>query len=261
MQRRPRTVTLRLARIATGAPGRLIDPNGWLRLPEASGADVAVKPAAYLPVYEELLGPLRGQAFSLLELGVWKGDSLAMWQDAFPLATIVGIDLAPPELELGPRVHVVCGDQSDADLLANVRAEYAPNGFEVIIDDASHIGRLSARSLQALYADDLRSGGLYIIEDWGTGCLTAWADGVAPSSVVGTKELDRSPDSPTDGREMERRLPSHDAGMVGLVKRLVGHTAAGTLRVPQPDWIGELLQIEWMRVQDGVVILKKAAAA
>jgi hypothetical protein len=30
-----------------------------------------------------------------------------MWRDAFPLATIVGVDLAPPDIDLGPRVHIV----------------------------------------------------------------------------------------------------------------------------------------------------------
>ena len=54
-------------------------------------------------------------------------------------------------------------------------------------------------------------------------------------------------------------MPSHDAGMVGLIKRLVDHTAAGTLAVHQPDRVDGPLPIEWMRVQDGLAILKKPA--
>ena len=133
--------------------------HGWLRLPEGRSSDISVKPAAYLPVYEELLGPLLRESFTLLELGVWRGDSLKMWRDAFPLAAIVGLDLDPPELDLGPRVHVIAGDQSDVGLLGLVRAEYAPGGFDVIIDDASHLGSLSARSLKALYRQHLKPGG------------------------------------------------------------------------------------------------------
>ena len=229
---------------------------GWLRLPEGRSSDISVKPAAYLPVYEELLGPLRRDSFTLLELGVWKGDSLAMWRNAFPLAAIVGIDLNPPELDLGRRVHVVAGDQSDTELFGRVRAEHAPDGFDVIIDDASHIGTLSARSLKTLYPQHLKPGGIYIIEDWGTGYLPDWPDGTAPSATVGAELLDLSPE-----HSEQVHLPSHDAGMVGLIKRLVDHTAAGTLTVHQPDRVDRPLPIEWMRIQDGLAILKKPAAA
>jgi hypothetical protein len=208
-------------------------------------------------VYEQLLAPLREHPFSLLELGVWKGDSLEMWRDAFPLATIVGVDLAPPDIDLGPRVHIVPGDQTDADLLGQVRADHAPDGFAVIIDDASHIGSLSAGSLKALYDEHLRPGGLYIIEDWGTGYMDTWPDGAEPSGMVSTDDLDRSPGPSTDGGEEPRALPSHDAGMIGLVKRLIDHTAAGTLSVHQPQWVKDPLRIEWMRIYDGLVILKK----
>jgi SAM-dependent methyltransferase len=234
--------------------------HGWLQIPDERAADVAVKPAPYLPVYEELLRSRRWQRFALLELGVWKGDSLVMWRDCFPRARIVGIDLSPLDLELGPRVHVVTGDQTDQQLLDRIRAQHAPDGFDVIIDDASHQGRLSARSLRALYPRHLRPGGLYIVEDWGTGYLPDWPDGSDPSAIVGIEELDSCVSSAEAGNgDGSLRMPSHDSGMVGLVKRLVDHTASGTLRVHQPNWVGDPLKIEWMRVQDGLVILKKPA--
>ncbi|HEY2141444.1 MAG TPA: hypothetical protein VGG98_05235 [Solirubrobacteraceae bacterium] len=84
------------------------------------------------------------------------------WRDAFPRATVVGVDLLPPDLDLGRRVHIVCGDQTDVDLTRRLREEHAPGGFEVIVDDASHIGITTARSLQALYSEHLRPGGLYL---------------------------------------------------------------------------------------------------
>jgi hypothetical protein len=219
---------------------------------------VAVKPAPYLPVYEELLLPLREQPFSMLELGVWKGDSLAMWRDGFPHATIVGVDAAQVPLQLGPRVHVIQGDQGDRELLGRLRSELAPAGFDVVIDDCSHIGALTAASLQALFIEHVKPGGLYIIEDWGTGYVPSWPDGRAPDAMVGVEYLAESSDGGDAADGGNHRMPSHDAGMVGLVKRLVDHTAAGTLGVHQPDWISQPLPIEWMRVHDGLVILKKA---
>lgn len=231
--------------------------SGWLSLPDGSALDVAVKPAAYLPTYEQVLAPLRGREFTLLELGIWKGQSLEMWHSAFPKATIVGVDLGPPPLDLGPNVHLIRGDQSDAELMSRLRAEIAPDGFAVVIDDASHVGQLTARSLQALYRQHLQPGGLYIIEDWGTGYMSSWPDGGDPTAMISSDTLDDGVE--IDGSEA-RRLPSHDFGMVGLIKRLIDHAASGTLAVHQPAHVSESLPIQWMRVEDGLVILKKPGA-
>jgi SAM-dependent methyltransferase len=232
--------------------------DGWLRLPENPTGDPVVKPLPYLPIYEQLLAPLRRQAFSLLELGVWNGHSLEMWRDAFPRATIVGIDLAPPDLQLGGRVHVVRGDQTDAALMQCVREEHAPEGFEVIVDDASHVGTITARSLQVLYDEHLRPGGLYCIEDWGTGYMPNWDDGGALAWPLDVQHLDGKASAPMESGTVA--MPSHDFGLVGVIKRLVDHTAAGTVRFAQAGSVGDVLAIESMTVWDGVVALRKPAA-
>lgn len=259
----PRAVSLlrqarsSIARVASTAR-RLTRRRGWLEIGGAAD-DVTVKPVDYLPVYEEFMGGLRTRRFSLLELGIHKADSLAMWRDAFPRATIVGIDLAPPDVDLGPRVHLVKGDQADAELLHRVAAQYAPGGFEVIIDDASHVGQLTARSLQALYGPHLRSGGFYFIEDWATGYVPPWPDAADPTMIVGAAQLDDAVEvrhESGDGTGL--RLASHDYGMVGLVKRLIDHTAVGPLTLHQPDWVAETLPIEWIRINGGLVVLKKS---
>jgi len=229
----------------------------WLRLPERETVDQTVKPTPYLPIYEQLLGSLRNQAFTLLELGVWRGDSLQMWRDAFPLATIVGVDLKPPDLELGPRVHIIHGDQTDAELMRGLRTDHAPEGFDVIVDDASHFGVTTARSLQALYPEHLRPGGIYCIEDWGTGYLPSWEDGGKLASPLDIQSLDSTSVAMPANSSALGPMPSHDLGLVGLVKRLVDHTASGTIRFAQPDAIGEVLAIESMAVWDGIVVLRK----
>jgi|SRR5580692_2349500 hypothetical protein len=230
--------------------------QGWLRLPEDRQADQAVKPPPYLPIYEKLLAPLRRRSFALLELGVWNGHSLEMWRDAFPRATIIGVDLQPPDMELGPRVHIIEGDQTDAALMQRLRDEHAPVGFDVIIDDASHLGLITARSVQALYAQHLRPGGLYCIEDWGTGYLLDWPDGGPMATPLDVRSLDAVP---APGEAGELPMPSHDLGVVGVIKRLLDHTAGGTVRFAQPDAAGEILDIESMSVWDGIVALRKPA--
>ncbi len=231
--------------------------HGWLNLPEHRPADKAVKPAPYLPIYEELLGPMRRRAFTLLELGVWGGHSLEMWRDAFPRATVVGIDIAPPDLNLGRRVHIIRGDQTDAALMRSVRDAHAPGGFDVIVDDASHLGITTARSLQILYAEHLRPGGLYCIEDWGTGYMPDWHDGGPLASPLDVRHLDSSTTPMQADVAGPVPMPSHDLGVVGVMKRLIDHTASGTVRWAHPDAVGEVLTIESMTVWDGIVVLRK----
>jgi hypothetical protein len=52
-------------------------------------------------------------------------------------------------------------------------------------------------------------------------------------------------------------MRSHDIGAVGLIKRLIDHTASGTVRFAQPDIVGDVLDIESLTVWDGVVVLRK----
>jgi hypothetical protein len=227
----------------------------WLRMPVREEWDPSTKPLAYVPVYEELLAPLReAEPFALLELGVWTGESLQMWRDAFPQATIVGVDLNHVEVDLGPRVHFEQGDQSDAAFLTALRERHAPQGFELIVDDASHQGELSARSMQHLFGNHLRPGGLYVLEDWGTGYLASWPDGGPYDAPLDVSRLDQA----EPGRAGDRRMPSHDSGMVGLVKRLVDHTARATIEYVQAGSVGDALAIESMTVRDGILALRKA---
>lgn len=231
-----------------------------MQLPRSSTIDVGVKPAVYLPIYERLLGHLRSRRFTLLELGVWNGHSLEMWRDAFPRATIVGVDLKPPAMDLGPRVKIVRGDQTDAELMDRLRATHAPEGFGVIIDDASHIGVTTARSLQVLYRQHLQPGGLYIVEDWGTGYLLDWHDGGALAGRLGVDGLDSSEIPLSAGDPRPVPMPSHDLGLVGLAKRLLDHVAAGTVRYAQPDAVDEVLEIESLTVWDGLLALRKRSS-
>ena len=58
--------------------------SGWLQIAPTAAADVSVKPAPYLGIYERVLAPLRFRKCALLELGVWGGDSLLMWRNGLP---------------------------------------------------------------------------------------------------------------------------------------------------------------------------------
>jgi hypothetical protein len=111
--------------------------------------------------YEFFLRPLAGEAFTLLELGVWRGASLRTWEEFLPLASIVGVDIEPAAANLaGPRSRVIIGDLGRTEFLESLAA-LSP---KVVIDDASHWWPDQLRALFVLYPV-LPPGAVYIIED------------------------------------------------------------------------------------------------
>lgn len=120
---------------------------------------------SYLDVYERYLGALRYQPVALLELGVRTGASLRMWKEFFPRGRIYGVDYDPAcAAHEEDRIEIVIASQADEAALTAV-AERA-GGFDVVIDDASHINSLTVASFELLFPT-LAPGGIYAIEDVG----------------------------------------------------------------------------------------------
>ncbi len=130
-------------------------------------------------LYEEYLQPLLNRDVRLLELGVYKGGSLLLWRDYFERGIIVGLDLRAVDLnDPTGRIRLYQGRQQDKELLTRIAKDNAPDGFDVIIDDCSHIGEHTRISFWHLFDHHLKPGGIYVIEDWGTGYWERWYDGV-----------------------------------------------------------------------------------
>jgi cephalosporin hydroxylase len=204
------------------------------------GSDSNRKQNVYLVEYERLFGAMRTSPIRLLELGV--GASIHLWADYFPRATIVGLDIAkkPKDFPVDQRVHFVQASQDDPTIAA--RCVAAGRGqFDIIVDDASHIGRLTATAFSRLFVHALRPGGWYVIEDICTAFLPEFPD----SEPFTTLE----PGEPAD----ERRFISHQAGMVGVVKQLFDHVQAPTATGAYSQY-----PIERMHVLTNIAIVKKA---
>lgn len=217
----------------------------------------------YLARYDPLFAPLVDQPVNLLELGVFRGGSVRLWRDYFPNGKVVGVDLnVPPGLENEPRITLYQGSQDDAALLNRIAAEHAPGGFDVVIDDASHIGTLTKASFDILFDRHLKAGGWYVIEDWPTGYLEDWHDGVAPRATPSRRERlarwllgVRTP-------PLKRPWPTHSYGLVGFVKDLIDEQAAATATcrvlggVPLRD-----TRFESMLVTPTILFIKKRSDA
>lgn len=184
----------------------------------------------YLERYDPILEPWLEKKIVLLELGVRKGGSLLLWRDYFPLGTIVGIDISLPKgFKPTERIHIYQGSQADPEFLSRVANEIAPDGFDIIIDDASHIGELTKTAFWHLFDNHLKPNGLYVVEDWGTGYWDDWPDG---------KSLDLKPYfqpylSPNpfwlkvaEKLRLKNPMQCHAYGMVGFIKQLVDEQGA-----------------------------------
>jgi hypothetical protein len=197
----------------------------------------------YLEVYDPILSPWTDKDVKLLEIGVHKGGSLQLWRDYFPRGTIAGIDLELPEGFIpGERIQLFKGSQSDTQLLSQVATSIAPVGFDIIIDDASHIGELTKTTFWHLFHHHLKPGGLYAIEDWGTGYFDDFPDG---------KRLDPKP-------SILDPFPCHSYGMVGFVKELVDEQAAGSATLGRKEQF-RLSRFENLVITEGVVLVTKVA--
>jgi hypothetical protein len=118
----------------------------------------------YVPYYASSL-PLNCR--SLLEIGCLHGSSLRVWDDFYgPNCDIHTIDLFLDPANMSVRACREAGfvphqgSQDDLHFLQHIR-----NQFEVIIDDGSHNAHHQIISFKHLFVNNLRPGGLYVIED------------------------------------------------------------------------------------------------
>ncbi|HQR08765.1 MAG TPA: class I SAM-dependent methyltransferase [Gemmatales bacterium] len=182
--------------------------------------------SGYLEVYDRLFEHLVQQPIKLLEVGIYHGGSMRLWRDYFPNGQIVGVDLnIADNLKSEERIQIFQGSQDDGEFLHRVASQTAPEGFDIIIDDASHLGSLTKQTFWHLFDQHLKPGGLYIIEDWGTGYWEDWPDGKAQQQPSWWSRLLQK----LKGSTLKDHWPTHSYGMVGFVKELIDEMGAREL--------------------------------
>ena len=220
------------------------------RFSDGSNPATRLAAGALYELYERYVGHLADQPVTLLELGVHSGESLKTFATYFAKGKIVGIDATDRSVDYSafPSIAFRVCDQRNGPQLAAICAELAPDGLDIIIDDASHVGTWSLLSYQALF-DHLRPGGYYVVEDWGTGYWDDWPDGSHFQQFT--------PDA-TFGK-LGKRIPSHDFGMVGFVKYLVDEVAGGRIRPTSKAPRSRPDRMQEMHVHKEMVVLRKAS--
>lgn len=240
---------------ARSTEARCGETVGWMRLTEISlrigAAHENTKPTWMYDLYDRYFAELADHPVTLLELGVHSGESAKVFASYFKNGTVVGTDIENRGVDFSgyPNVIFALADQRNAEQLNKVCATHAPDGVDIIIDDASHYGSWSLASYSILYPH-LNPGGLYIVEDWATGYWDDWPDGSRFQQF--TPEI-------TDG-QIPKRLPSHDCGMVGFVKFLVDEVCSHGIRPTRDAALTRPRKLESMHVHPEFVVLRKALA-
>jgi hypothetical protein len=118
----------------------------------------------YFESYERHFAQFRGQEVHVLEIGIYSGGSLEMWQNYFGSGCkIYGVDIEPRckayETE---SVRVFIGDQGDRSFWKRFKQEVPV--LDIVIDDGGHIPEQQIVSLEELLPH-LQPAGVYLCED------------------------------------------------------------------------------------------------
>lgn len=118
----------------------------------------------YTEIYEPILARMADVRL-IVEIGVFRGDSIAWLAERFDGAAVVGVDILPvqPGWPVAPGISYRQADQGDRVAMAGV-FDTLPGAPDLVIEDGSHIPQHQATSLAEGFAR-LREGGLYILED------------------------------------------------------------------------------------------------
>lgn len=119
---------------------------------------VAFEAHGYTEIYNKYI-PSEG-VYTLLEIGIWKGDSLKMWHEYNPKLIVHGVDIHPliDKVE-GTTIHV--GSGSDYAFITDLVMKTSP---DFVIDDGSH--RYSDIMSSFMFIHPLlKKGAYYFIED------------------------------------------------------------------------------------------------
>jgi len=114
----------------------------------------------FTKVYDKVLDSFREKEINFLEIGILDGKSLLMWHEYFKLAKIYGADIFNKSFLNNERISTFIANQEIKEDL-----EKLPKDLDVILDDGGHTMLQQQLSFNILFKNNLKDGGIYILED------------------------------------------------------------------------------------------------
>jgi len=118
----------------------------------------------YFDIYERHLSRFRNASPVMIEIGVMKGGSLAMWKEYLGANShVIGIDINPEcKKHEAEGIEIFIGSQDDPHLIDTIFSKYPK--IDIVLDDGSHIMQHMISSFELIYPL-LHINGVYIVED------------------------------------------------------------------------------------------------
>jgi ubiquinone/menaquinone biosynthesis C-methylase UbiE len=132
----------------------------------------------YHEVYEAEFDTIRNEEINILEVGVFKGDSVRAWLEFFPNATIYGIDIftrvKPEDIDVlqHERVKWLKGDSTNIAVRDQIKKAWPRIRFDIIIDDGLHTPAANAKTLHNLFPLMKKNGRFYVEDVWPLDIMT-----------------------------------------------------------------------------------------
>lgn len=125
---------------------------------------------SYLGVYEKLFAPYRDAEINVLEIGLFNGSSLLLWEQYFTKAAVHGIDcsetpvdgmadLRPLIAEGTHNIHIM-----DGSCEGQIEIEFGETKWDIVIDDSNHVLETQLKTIE-IFKSRLAPNGLILIED------------------------------------------------------------------------------------------------
>lgn len=119
---------------------------------------------SYLPTYESLFDENKLNIKIVLEIGVYQGGSIHLWNKYFQNAYIYGIDIEkinPSTVPNSSNIFIFDNQNAYNPLFV---CEKVPNDIDIFIDDGPHTLESMVSAIQ-LYLPKMSNNGIFIIED------------------------------------------------------------------------------------------------
>jgi hypothetical protein len=123
---------------------------------------------SYIPIYEKLFSEYRNKHIKLVEVGIFDGGSLYLWNQYFTNATIIVVDSRKwtnydknkfdQMLRDNRNISYINADATSNNLADNF------DSIDIFIDDASHKLKDQQKTFSIMW-NKISNDGLYIIED------------------------------------------------------------------------------------------------
>ena len=162
----------------------------WWKNPE-EGTDKGGYPGEHDYIkgfYNEEFKKYQDKEISLLEIGVYKGASLALWQKYFPHAEITGLDIQDQRVDKYKNLDRVSVGICNA---YDFNIAHSLGNFDIIIDDGPHTVMTLCQCID-FYLPKLNEGGVMVLEDVQD---PSWFDGLKSQVPEGYyyEEIDLRP--------------------------------------------------------------------